>query len=225
MPLTHAANRRRLFPALLALALAATACGAHTVATGTANGVAPANGSHRARDPSAATISDAGINVSRYALTHALYLSGRIMTLSPPEPRPAPPTSPDAAMAAITHSGLYSPDLATHSSSGLTFALFTDLGYGPIPKPGHKFHPTYVHHPVWYIEYHNVPFASSGPPPCLRPCTATPTSTSTPTTDVFLIVDALTDKPIQLMATHPSLMPPPSTTVNPQEAKASADPG
>jgi hypothetical protein len=192
---------------MLVLGIIVTGCGVHRTGTATrsAPGATGATGTS-----SVPTTTNAPVNVSSYALTDTLYLSGSQVTLSPPSSTATSTStstiSPTAAMAAVTSSDTYSSDLSTHSSPGLEFALFTDLGLGPNPSRGHVFQPTYVNHPVWFIAYRNVQWAPSGP--ATVPGSTGPTAPAIITTDEYFIVDAVSGTLILVMNGDASTTPP-----------------
>jgi hypothetical protein len=132
--------------------------------------------------------------VARYqvgadAITSPIDLSGGGIVLSPPGPGATSVTSASEALSAVQSSDLYFSLLGTLPSSGMKFAVMTDSGYGPQPTDGASFTPTFVDRPVWFIEYSDVPYEPSGP----APSTSSPSSSSQPTTDQWLVVDDNSD--------------------------------
>jgi hypothetical protein len=216
---TPTRGHRHVRMILLVLGIIVTGCGVHGTGTATrsATGATGTTGTS-----SVPTTTQAPVNVSSDALTDTLYLSGSQVTLSPPNSTATRTISATAAMAAITSSGTYSSDLTTHSSSGLKFALFTDLGLGPNPSGGQAFRPTYVNHPVWFIAYHNVQWAPSGPGTVAG--STGPTAPAIVTSDEYFIVDAVSGKMILMMDGDASTAPP-STSLSgktPAEIKKDA---
>jgi hypothetical protein len=154
---------------------------------------------------SGTTTTTAALPVGSAALASTIDLSDGSIVLSPTSPSAIPVTPAAVALNTVESSDMYFPQLGTLPSSGLKYALLTDSSFGPQPTNGGQFKPTYVNHPVWFVEYQNVPYEPSGPTPSTTIASAATTSTSPPTTDQWLILDDATDTAIMTLLGLPGL--------------------
>jgi hypothetical protein len=145
---------------------------------------------------SGTTTTTARVTVGSAALASTIDLSDGSIVLSPTSTSAIPVTPAAVALKTVESSSMYFPLLGTLPTSGLKYALLTDSSFGPQPTDGGQFNPTYVNHPVWFVEYQNVPFEPSGPPSSTTRASAATTSTSPPTTDQWLILNDASDSAI-----------------------------
>jgi hypothetical protein len=171
-------------------ALAATACGA------TSTGETPvAVRSARSETTTTRKSHKAMVRAGpKDALATTVLLNGGQVSLSSPPPATLPTMTAQQAMTVFQSSSAYYSGLAQLTNSGMQFAILTDTTLGPQPSAGQTFTPTYIKHPAWYIEYQDVPFEPDEPP--TRTATSTTVTTSSPTTDYFVVLDDLTGQVI-----------------------------